>query len=66
MDNQPGQPAPEGTEVVVELNGQQEKLLQDIVAADARGRTAEELIRYGFAAFASRKRQQPFGGGNQQ
>jgi hypothetical protein len=58
MDHRQDQPPSEGAVIVVELNGQQEKLLQDFVASDSRERSAEELIRYGFAEFAKQKRQQ--------
>lgn len=49
--------AADGTVVVIVFNGQQENLLQRIVANDPEGRSAEELIRCGFTEFAKRKRQ---------
>jgi hypothetical protein len=42
--------------VVVEINGQQEQMLQRLIASDPMGRTAEELIREGFVEFAKEKR----------
>lgn len=43
--------------VVVEVNGQQDQLVRKLVANDPAGRSAAELIRYGFAEFAKLKRQ---------
>jgi hypothetical protein len=42
--------------VVVEINGQQEQMLERLVANDQLGRTAEEIIRQGFLEFAKAKR----------
>jgi hypothetical protein len=42
--------------VVVEINGQQEQMIQRLVANDSLGRSAEELIREGFLEFAKAKR----------
>jgi hypothetical protein len=42
--------------VVVEINGQQEQMLERLVAKDQLGRTAEEIIRQGFLEFAKAKR----------
>jgi hypothetical protein len=42
--------------VVVEINGQQEQMIQRLVANDTLGRSAEELIREGFLEFAKAKR----------
>lgn len=42
--------------VVVEINGQQEQMIQRLVANDPLGRSAEELIREGFLEFAKAKR----------
>ncbi len=43
----------------VQLNGQQEQLVKRMVARDAVGRPADELIRLGFLEFAKRKRLTP-------
>ena len=58
MNHNQEPPVSEGVVIVVNVNGQQESLLKDIVAGDPGGRSAEELIRYGFAEFAKQKRQQ--------
>jgi hypothetical protein len=42
--------------VVVEINGQQEQMLQKLVASDPLKRSAEEIIREGFLEFAKEKR----------
>ena len=42
--------------VTVEINGQQEQMLQRLVANDPLKRSAEELIREGFLEFAKMKR----------
>lgn len=42
--------------VVVEINGQQEQMIQRLVANDPLKRSAEELIREGFLEFAKAKR----------
>jgi hypothetical protein len=42
--------------VIVEINGQQEQMLQRLIATDPFKRTAEELIREGFLEFAKMKR----------
>jgi hypothetical protein len=42
--------------VTVEINGQQEQMLQRLVANDPLKRSAEELIREGFLEFAKVKR----------
>ena len=42
--------------VPVEINGQQEQMLQRLVANDPLKRSAEELIREGFLEFAKMKR----------
>lgn len=51
------EPANEGRQAVVELNGQQEALLQRLVAEDPHGRTAEQFIRDGFIDFFKKYRQ---------
>jgi hypothetical protein len=43
----------------VQLNGQQEQLVKRMVARDAVGRPADELIRLEFLEFAKRKRLTP-------
>ena len=42
--------------VTVEINGQQEQMLERLVASDPLKRSAEELIRTGFLEFAKMKR----------
>jgi Arc/MetJ-type ribon-helix-helix transcriptional regulator len=42
--------------VTVEINGQQDQMLQRLVASDPLKRSAEELIREGFLEFAKMKR----------
>ena len=42
--------------VTVEINGQQEQMLERLVASDPLKRSAEELIRAGFLEFAKMKR----------
>jgi hypothetical protein len=42
--------------VVVEINGQQDQMIQRLVANDPLKRSAEELIRIGFLEFAKSKR----------
>ncbi len=42
--------------VTVEINGQQEQMLQRLIASDPLKRSAEELIRDGFLEFAKMKR----------
>ena len=42
--------------VTIEINGQQEQMLQRLVASDPLKRSAEELIRDGFQEFAKMKR----------
>jgi hypothetical protein len=42
--------------VVVEINGQQDQMIERLVASDPLKRSAEELIRTGFLEFAKIKR----------
>jgi len=42
--------------VVCEINGQQEQMIERLVADDPLKRSAEELIREGFLEFAKAKR----------
>ena len=42
--------------VPVEINGQQEQMLQRLIACDPLKRSADELIRVGFLDFAKMKR----------
>jgi hypothetical protein len=42
--------------VVVEINGQQDQMIERLVASDPLKRSAEELIRTGFLEFAKMKR----------
>ncbi len=42
--------------VTVEVNGQQEELVAKLLASDPAKRSAEELIRFGFAEFVKMKR----------
>ncbi len=42
--------------ITIEVNGQQQELIQKLVAADPAKRPAEELIRFGFAEFVKLKR----------
>ena len=42
--------------VEVEINGQQDQMIQRLVAGDPLGRSAEEIIREGFLEFAKAKR----------
>ena len=41
---------------VVEINGQQDQMIERLVASDPLKRSAEELIRTGFLEFAKIKR----------
>ena len=41
--------------VVVEINGQQDQMIERLVASDPLKRSAEELIRAGFLEFAKIK-----------
>ena len=41
--------------VVVEINGQQDQMIERLVASDPLKRSAEELIRTGFLEFAKIK-----------
>jgi hypothetical protein len=42
--------------VTIEVNGQQQELIEKLVASDPAKRPAEELIRYGFSEFVKMKR----------
>jgi hypothetical protein len=42
--------------VVVEINGQQDQMIERLVASDPLKRSAEELIQTGFLEFAKIKR----------
>jgi Arc/MetJ-type ribon-helix-helix transcriptional regulator len=45
-------------ELDVSFNGQQERVIRELVANDVYGRDAEAFIRDGLAAFAKRRRYQ--------